>query len=167
MLVVGTAVGFVSVGALGQTQHRWCFRGEHPAGTLLNTKLPQNISIFVEPFSPSERRLHHSSQWEASTCLWGSHDITRHSNMGIFLVSLWGSFAHWFYGQGLQWSSEYGWFPVFVSIHDVKVPAATQLWILSLVLRQSETLEMNNTDFCPIKNPKRFSPHDKVRERIS
>lgn len=49
-----------------------------------------------------------------------------------------------------------------MSAHDVKVPAATQLWILSLVLRQSEIVEMNSTDFSPIKNPKRFSPHDTV-----
>lgn len=51
---------------------------------------------------------------------------------------------------------------MYVSVHDVKVPAATQLWILSLGLRQSKTLEMSNTDFCPIKNPKHFSPRDIV-----
>lgn len=72
------------------------------------------------------------------------------------------SFAHWFYGEDLQRSSEYRWFPVFVRGHNVKVPAAIQLWILSLVLRQSETLEMNNADFCPIKNPRHFSPHNIV-----
>lgn len=33
---------------------------------------------------------------------------------------------------------------------------------LDPISRQSETLEMNNTDFGPIKNPKRFSPHDTV-----
>lgn len=49
---------------------------------------------------------------------------------------------------------------MFVSVHDVKVPAATQLWILPLVLKQFVILEMSNPDFCPIKNPKRFSPHD-------
>lgn len=58
-------------------------------------------------------------------------------------------------------TNECRWFPVFVRVHNVKVPAATQLWILSLVLRQSETLEMN-TDFCPIKTPRHFSPHNIV-----
>lgn len=68
-------------------------------------------------------------------------------------------FAVWFYEKDLQPSSEYRLFPVFVRAHNVKVSDAIQLCILSVVLRQSETLEMNNTDFCPIKNLRHFSPH--------
>lgn len=53
---------------------------------------------------------------------------------------------------------------VFVRVRNVKVTAATQLWIPSLAfsLRRSETLEVKSTDFCPIKNPRQFSPHNIV-----
>lgn len=46
-----------------------------------------------------------------------------------------------------------------VRTHNVKIPAATPLWLLSLLLRWFETPEMSSADFCAIKYPRHFSPH--------